>query len=367
MVLYSISALTVAAIVSFATTPWASRLAHRFGVLDHPSQEVTSHKRHTEPIPYLGGLAISIGLVTGSLLLFGAADGIPTRHFVLTIGAGLGLGAVGLADDITPLPRSLRVIAQILVAYVAWNSGFGVSAVQSDFANLALTTFWIVGITNAFNLLDNMDGVSAGLAGIAGATFAVMGLMNELPILPIVAAALAGSAFGFLAHNRHPAKVFMGDAGSLFLGFLVALLGLRLRFDNLPQVTFMVPVVVLGLPILDTTLVVISRLRDKRPVFLGARDHIAHRLIRLGLPVTSSVRLMYGGAISFAWLGLIISSSSETVAFMLLGFVAAGSLGTGIALWRIPIDDRVDSATAVVDSSDLAPSKTSDDHAPGTD
>lgn len=350
-----IIAFVIAGGVALATTPATGRLAQRFGVIDHPSQGSVGHKRHTQPTPYLGGIAISLGLLCGSLVVFTAADGIPIRHFVVTIGAGFALAGVGLLDDITPLPRSLRLLAQVLVAYVAWDAGFGVTAIQSDLINLALTTFWIVGMTNAFNLLDNMDGVSAGLAGIAGATFAVMGLMNELPILPIVAAALAGSAFGFLAHNRHPAKVFMGDAGSLFLGFLVALLGLRLRFDNLPAVTFMVPVVVLALPILDTTLVVISRLRDRRPVFLGARDHIAHRLVKKGLSITTSVRSMYAAAIYSAALGLAISRSSEAVAFVLLGSAAASSLAAAIALWRIPVDDTIDSTTAVTDAADLAP------------
>jgi UDP-GlcNAc:undecaprenyl-phosphate GlcNAc-1-phosphate transferase len=164
-----------------------------------------------------------------------------------------------------------------------------------------------------------------------------MGALADLSLLPIVAAALSGAAFGFLVHNRHPAKVFMGDAGSLFLGFMLALLGIRLRFQNLPQVTFMVPVVVLGLPILDTTLVVISRLRNKRPIFLGGRDHVAHRLVAMGLPTRAAVYLMYVGAVCLGWLGLTISRAGPQVGFMLLGFVMALGLYLGVVLYRVPV------------------------------
>jgi UDP-GlcNAc:undecaprenyl-phosphate/decaprenyl-phosphate GlcNAc-1-phosphate transferase len=337
MIITTGSALVTAALVAYVTTPLTGRLARRFGVIDHPSQEPTGHKRHTEPTPYLGGIAISLGLVAGSLFVFAATEGIPVRHFVVTIGAGLGLAAVGLVDDITPLPRSLRLIAQVVLAYVAWETGFGVSASPNAAVNLLLTTFWLVGITNAFNLLDNMDGASAGLAGIAALTFAVMGLMSELPLLPIIAAALAGASFGFLVHNRHPARVFMGDAGSLLLGFLVALLGLRLRFDVAREITFLVPVVVLGIPILDTSLVVLSRVRHRRPVFLGGRDHIAHRLVMAGLSTRTAISLMYVTAICLGWLGLVISRATTDVALMLSGFVVVvGLLGAGFLL-KVPV------------------------------
>ena len=138
------------------------RLALRFGILDHPSQDPGGHKRHSAPTPYLGGIALFLGLIAGSLLVFAAADGIPIRNFVLTIGAGLGLGLVGLADDIRPLPRALRLASQILVAVAAWKLGFGIETGQGQVLDLILSILWIVGITNAFNLLDNMDGVSAG-------------------------------------------------------------------------------------------------------------------------------------------------------------------------------------------------------------
>lgn len=330
----------IACAVAWILTPLTGRLARRYGVIDHPSQDEGSHKRHAEPTPYLGGIAISTAVVIGSLSVFLAAEGIPVRHFVLTIGAGVGLGLVGLLDDIAPMPRSVRLAAQVVVALGAWRSGFGVGSAPYEVVNLALTILWIVGITNAFNLLDNMDGVSAGLAGIAALAFTAMGLMAGLPLLPIVAAALSGASFGFLIHNRHPAKVFMGDAGSLFIGFLVALLGLRLRFDNLPEVTFLVPVVALALPILDTTLVVVSRLRHRRPVFLGGRDHITHRLVLMGMSIPVAVRTMYVAAITLASLAVVISLSNEPTGLALVGMVLVSSVVAGTYLGKVPVYDE---------------------------
>jgi UDP-GlcNAc:undecaprenyl-phosphate GlcNAc-1-phosphate transferase len=248
-----------------------------------------------------------------------------------------GLGALGLIDDIRPLPRVVRLGAQIAVAWGAWEAGFRAVPTDSTTLNFILTLFWIVGITNAFNLLDNMDGLSAGLAGVGALSFTTMGVVEDLGVLAIVAGALTGAAFGFLIHNRHPATVFMGDSGSLFLGFMLALIGIEMRFDNLVEVTFLVPVVVLGLPIFDTTLVVLSRLRRKRSPFMGGRDHISHRLVKMGLPVGFSVGLLYWTGLCLGWLGIVISRSSTEVGWMLLGFVLALATFFGILLSRVPI------------------------------
>jgi UDP-GlcNAc:undecaprenyl-phosphate GlcNAc-1-phosphate transferase len=243
-------------------------------------------------------------------------------------------------DDIKSLPRTVRLAAQLGAAVAAWEVGFRVQATDLESVNLLLTVFWIVGITNAFNLLDNMDGLSAGLASVSALSFAVMGLLGDQPVVAIGMLGLAGASLGFLAHNKHPAKVFMGDAGSLFIGFLLALMGIRLQFENLVSVTFLVPVVVLGLPIFDTTLVVLSRLRHGRPIFLGGRDHVSHRLVRTGLPVRYAVGLLYWTGLCLGWLGLVISRSNVQVGYMLLGFVTAVGLFLGTLLWQVPTYDE---------------------------
>ncbi len=341
----AVAAFTLAYAAAFAITPLTSKLARRLGILDHPQDDPGGHKRHTAAVPYLGGVAIFVGTVAGAtFMLVQPQLGMPrpVAQFALGLAIAVVLGLVGLADDVRPLPRSTRLILQVAAALGAWQVGFRVQATPRPLVNVLITVFWIVGITNAFNLLDNMDGLSAGLAGVGAISFAVMGALGDLPELAVIAAALAGASLGFLAHNRHPARVFMGDAGSLFLGFLLAIIGIELRFENLVRVTFLIPVIVLGLPILDTTLVTLSRARHKRPLFLGHRDHVSHRLVQVGLPVKPTVRLLYWSGLCLGWLGLVISRATPQVAYMLLGFVLGLGLFFGWLLLKVPVyeEDR---------------------------
>ena len=332
--------LLLAAVTAFAVTPFSGKLAHRFGVLDHPDTDPAGKKAHRQITPYLGGVAIFSGVLVGSSLLLvalGREIEALFTGFPLAIAVALVLGFIGLADDMRNMPLLLRLGAQIAAALAAWFSGFQVGIADAQSVNLALTIIWIVGITNAFNLLDNMDGLTAGTAGIAALSFCLMGVIGQMPALAIVSGSLSGAALGFLAHNRHPAKIFMGDAGSLFLGLLLALIGMRLRFENLVEVTFLVPVVVLGLPIFDTTLVVLSRLRHRRGVFQGGRDHVSHRLVRIGLPVPATVRLLYWACLCLGWLGFVITRADPQVGFMLLGLVFAMGLYLGRVLWAVPV------------------------------
>jgi UDP-GlcNAc:undecaprenyl-phosphate GlcNAc-1-phosphate transferase len=334
----AVGALLLTGTASFLVTPFTARLARRFGILDRPEQGL--HKTHAQATPYLGGVAIFLGMLVGAPLLLLAGQNRAVAlvgDYAPVIGIAVALALVGLADDVWSLPRSVRVVAQVGAAVGAWGFGFRVSSTPWPAFNFLATIFWIVGITNAFNLLDNMDGLSAGLAGVGALSFAVLGAFAHLSVVTTVSAALAGAAFGFLAHNRHPAKVFMGDAGSLFLGFLLAVIGIELEFKNLVEVTFLVPVVVLGLPIFDTTLVVLSRLRNRRPIFKGARDHLSHRLIRIGLPVKAAVGLLYWAGLCLGWLGLVISRSNLQVGWMLLGFVMALGIFFGALLWNVPV------------------------------
>ena len=340
----TIAALAVAGVASYAITPLSARLARRFGILDHPAAKGSAaYKVHGSSIPYLGGVAIFCGLLAGSpfiLVSLGAEAVQIVKGFPLAILVALFIGLIGLADDVRPLPRTFRLGVQVAASAAAWLNGFQVSITPWEPVNLLLTALWIVGITNAFNLLDNMDGLTAGIAGIAALSFAAMGAAGGMPALAIVAASLAGASFGFLAHNKHPAKIFMGDAGSLFLGLLLALIAMRLRFDNLVEVTFLVPVVVLGIPIFDTTLVVLSRWRHGRPIFLGGRDHASHRLVRVGLPIWAAVGLLYFAGLCLGWLGLVISRSTPEIGWMLLGFVGAVGIFLGALLWRVPVYDE---------------------------
>lgn len=331
-----IVSLVVGFAVTFLATPAMSRVANALGILDHPDDSPTGYKVHPGPTPYLGGLAMYLGVAAGWLLIFLSGEARPEN---LAVGflLAVALGLLGLWDDIRHLPRSVRLLGQLLAAGGAWVVGFQAAPTPEPLLNVAVTLFWIVGITNAFNLLDNMDGLSSGLASIGAFSFGVMALMEDLTGLAIASLAVAGAAWGFRLHNKHPAKVYMGDAGSTFLGFLLALIGMQLRFDNLLEVTFLVPVVVLGIPIFDTTLVVLTRLKNGRGIFRGGRDHVSHRLVNVGLPVKAAVWLLLWCGGCLGWLGLVISRSNVQVGWMLLGFVMALGIFFGGLLWKVPV------------------------------
>jgi UDP-GlcNAc:undecaprenyl-phosphate GlcNAc-1-phosphate transferase len=203
-----------------------------------------------------------------------------------------------------------------------------------------VTVLWVVGVTNAFNLLDNMDGLSAGVATIAGLSFCVIAGVNGQYLVAALSAAVAGCASGFLRPNFHPAKINMGDAGSLFLGFLLAFLAVRLKLASAPPaVALFVPVLVLGVALFDTTLVTFNRLRHGRSPLQGGRDHVSHRLVWVGIPVPISVGMIYALATSLGFLGLLLSRLDLTSGLMLVGFVLAVGLGTFVLLSAVPVYD----------------------------
>jgi UDP-GlcNAc:undecaprenyl-phosphate GlcNAc-1-phosphate transferase len=334
----ALGGFALSGIVAFAVTPFTAKLARRFGILDLPTAH--GYKKHTEAIPYLGGVAIYAGLAAaalGGLAFREVRDVHLTQGFPLAFLLALALGIVGLVDDVRHLPRLVRLGAQLLAAYIAYEGGFAVQVAGWEWLNVTLTLVWVVGITNAFNLLDNMDGLTAGVAAVAGISFAVMAALGDLSGPTVASAAVAGASIGFLVHNRHPARVFMGDAGSTFLGFILALIGITLEFDNLVKVTFLVPVVALGIPIFDTTLVVLSRLKHGRDVFKGARDHVSHRLVAIGIPVRAAVALLYFAGLCLGWLALVISRADVEVGWMLLVFVFVVAIFCGFLLWRVPV------------------------------
>jgi UDP-GlcNAc:undecaprenyl-phosphate GlcNAc-1-phosphate transferase len=207
-----------------------------------------------------------------------------------------------------------------------------------EWTDFLVTVLWVVGVTNAFNLLDNMDGLSAGVATIAGLAFCLVAGLNGQFLVAALSAAVAGCASGFLRHNFHPAKIYMGDAGSLFLGFLLAFLAIRLKLVDAPKsVALFVPVLILGVALFDTTLVTFNRIRHHRSPMQGGRDHASHRLVWVGIPVPVSVGLIYALAASLGFLGLLLSRLDETSGLMLVGFVLTVGLGAFVLLSAVPV------------------------------
>lgn len=313
-------------VLAWGLTPLMLRVALRRQILDHPDER----KSHTAPVPYLGGVAIVVAfsLAVGvSAAIYRPTSGLGDLVLVLCVGSLLAL--MGLVDDIRGLSAGLRLAIEVGAGVAVWGVGSGVRLPGPHITDLLITVLWVVGITNAFNLLDNMDGLSAGVAAVAAGSFFVVAVVNHQHLVAALALTVVGCAVGFLRHNFHPARIYMGDAGSLFLGFLLAFLGLRLKLVDTPQTSSLfVPILILGVPVFDTTLVTIARLRHGRSVMQGGRDHASHRLVWIGLPVAVSVGLIYGASVALGWLAIVVARVDLTSAMLLVAFV----LGIGIVL-----------------------------------
>ncbi|MFQ6059252.1 MAG: MraY family glycosyltransferase [Anaerolineae bacterium] len=322
--------LIFAAALTFAVagTPVARWLALRTGTLDYPQ----ARKIHITPMPLLGGAAIYAAFIL-ALLLFG-------DRFYISQAVGILLGATiisffGVWDDRGRVHPLLKLaVGQPVAALILWASGVRVTFLPHPALNLAVTVLWVVGISSALNLLDNMDGLSGGVGAIAAAFFLLLAAMSGQYLVGSLAAALLGACLGFLYYNFNPASIFMGDGGSLFLGFVLAAVGIKLRFPaNVPAVTWMIPVLVLGLPIFDTTLVVISRLRrGLNPLTHPGRDHVSHRLVALGWSHREAVMALYLVCFVLGVLAMFLTQAGLAEAYTVGGMVALAGL---IALWKL--------------------------------
>ncbi|HUP27817.1 MAG TPA: MraY family glycosyltransferase [Chloroflexia bacterium] len=276
-----------ALVLSVLATPMAKRVARRYSVMDAPS----ARKVHASPVPLLGGLAIYLGVI-GGLLLFGHLQYVQQTASILT-GATL-MSMLGAIDDKWGMSPLTKLLGQIAAAALLFFTGVRVEFLHNDWLNFALTVAWVVTITNALNLMDNMNGLAGGVAAVCSVFFFLIATLTNQNLIAPLSVVLLGACVGFLYFNFNAASIFMGDTGSLFLGFTLAAVGIKLRFpDNFDIVTWMVPVLVLGVPIFDTLLVTFSRLRRRIPVSRGGKDHVSHRLIAVGLTRREAVMSLY--------------------------------------------------------------------------
>jgi UDP-GlcNAc:undecaprenyl-phosphate GlcNAc-1-phosphate transferase len=320
-VLVAITALVLAAVA----TPVVRRVAWRYGFVDQPS----FRKVHAAPMPRLGGVAIYLGFIL-ALLLLGTRFRINELVGIL-VGATL-VSLIGGIDDRHPVSPLPKLAVQAVAAGILVFSGVQVQMFATQWLNVLVTVIWVVGITNALNFLDNMDGLSAGVATVAAGFFLLLAALSGQYLVGALAAALLGACIGFLFYNFNPASIFMGDSGSLFIGFVLAAIGIKLRFpDNVDIVTWMVPVLALGLPILDTTLVVISRLRrGKNPLTTPGKDHISHRLARLTGSKREAVLLCYLIGGMFGMISIFVTTATVPEGY-LVGMAVAGI--AAYAIW----------------------------------
>jgi len=317
------SALAVAA----GCTPIVRRLALRLGVIDRPN----ARKIHVNPIPLLGGLAIYAAFIA-ALLLFG--NRFRLRELVsILVGASL-MSFLGVWDDRRSVGPVLKLIGQFLAASILVMTGVRIGTFPWEWLNVAVTLGWVVVITNAMNLLDNMDGLSGGVGAVAAIFFLLLASLNKQYLVGALSAALVGACLGFLRYNLNPASIFMGDAGSLFLGFVLAATAIKLRFpEGLEIVTWMVPVLILGLPLFDTALVIISRLRrGYNPLTTPGKDHVSHRLVAMGCTRREAVLICYLICAGLGVVALFVTQASLVEGYVVGGVVASVGLWT---LWRL--------------------------------
>lgn len=253
-----IAIFLIALMISAVSTRQIRKFAIHIGFVDIPSDR----KLHHEPIPLLGGVAIILGLLLAILLAVYAAYGsLPRTVTGVLLASGI-VALIGFVDDRRGLPAWVKIAGQFAGFLILAYFGIRVRLPIPDLLNYLITFIWLAGISNAVNFLDNMDGLSAGISAIAASFILLLAAIQDQFLVASLAAGILGAALGFLRYNFYPAKVYMGDTGSLFLGFLLAILGIQLRFpDNSNFVTWMVPVLILGVPIFDMTLVIFSRLR----------------------------------------------------------------------------------------------------------
>ena len=301
------------AIVLLAT-PWAMSAARRLGVLDVPN----ARKVHLQPTPLLGGVAIYAAIWIALLLISRLELArqyifLPdtTGQLALIFLSTVVLILVGIFDDRTTggIPPWSKLLGQLLAAAIVLAAGVRFQVFDLLPLDLVLTLVWLVGISNAVNFLDNIDGLSAGATAIAAAFFFVLASAKGQYLVAIMALAVAGGCLGFLRYNFNPAVIFMGDAGTLFLGFLLAIIGAKLQLGSTGWWGLVAAVLILILPIFDTMFVTLNRLRTGRRVTQGGKDHTSHLLVRRGLPHRQAVLVLYmvalaggGAALALTWI-----------------------------------------------------------------
>ena len=341
-----------ATMFSLLLVPTVREFARSRQIHDNPG----GHKSHRSPVPYLGGVAMALSfsaamvvgvavwrsarlengdlnLALGNLITQG--DGL-VRELVVMLGVALLFSLMGLVDDLRGLSPWLRFFVGLGLATSVVLFGISLNSPLPAWADGVISVVWILGMTNAFNLLDNIDGLAAGTAAVASGAFFFIAVINEQQFSALLAIGLAGAMLGFLRSNFHPASIYMGDAGSLFIGFMMAYLGLKMRttVTEIPQL--FAPVVVLGVAVLDTTVVVVSRVRRGVSPFTGGQDHLSHRFLRLGLSVRRSVTSLLVASVALGVLAVGLSEAPAGVGYWILAAaVVSGGMATIVLTTKV--------------------------------
>ena len=325
-------AVGVALVVAFVTTPLARAFARKVGAVDIPKD---GRRMHNHPIPRMGGLAIFLGFII-SVVMFADID----RQVQGMLLGSIIIVTIGMIDDVVPLPAWLKFLFQVAAAGVAVAFGIRIERISNpafwssvEYINfgawsIPITMLWIVGITNSVNLIDGLDGLAVGVSAIASMSVLVISLVLGQMNIAIVLAALLGACLGFMPYNLNPARIFMGDTGALFLGYILATVSVMGLFKFYAIISFAVPLLALGLPIFDTVFAIIRRLLKGQNPMSPDRGHFHHRLVDMGLSQKQAVAILYSISAVLGLAAVLITTSGEMRALVFLfAFCVAITIG----------------------------------------
>ena len=312
--------------ISYLATPMAIKLAHKIGAIDVPKDNRRVHKA---PIPRLGGIAIFLGFILTSVLYID----MNKKLFGICLGASI-IVVMGIIDDIKEIRPKVKLAGQILAALVVVGFGVHIEWVTNPFdhvnrtfqlasaISIPITVFWIVGATNTVNLIDGLDGLAAGVSAIAATALSFVAYINNQHTSAIMLLALAGAAIGFLPFNFNPAKIFMGDTGSLFLGFTLSVIAIEGTIKSAAALAIAIPILALGLPIFDTTFAIIRRASNGKPIMQADKGHLHHRLLSKGLSQKQTVLVLYGISLFLGISAILVSELRfyESIVILFIDF-----------------------------------------------
>jgi UDP-GlcNAc:undecaprenyl-phosphate GlcNAc-1-phosphate transferase len=325
----SLLAFALAVIISLYATPLMREAAVRFGIVDRPDGRL---KRQPEPVPYLGGIAIYLSF----LLALTATLRFDSTEVLGLLLAGAIAVILGLIDDFGVLSPGAKLAGQVVAVLTLMNASIYIKlSFLPPWLAVALSFLWLLAITNAFNIIDVMDGLAAGVAAAAAAILFLVAVVNGRQTYALLLAALCGALLGFLRSNFEPARIYMGDTGSMFIGLMLGALSMNNSYTRVNLVASMAPVVILGVPIFDMLFVMYVRYRRGIPVMLGSPDHFALRLRRWRLSTRQTALASYAATLLLGLLAISMMLSGTAVALGILGGIALASLGLALFLRRI--------------------------------
>lgn len=330
-----IAGFAMAFVISLLMTPFSKKFAFKVGAVAVPN----ARSMHQKPMPLAGGTAIVVGFAITVLILAPMMKSFRLENYVGLILGSILITVVGLLDDIYDLNARIKLFFQILAALIVVFTGTTIELISWPFASHGVlmlgpfseivTIIWIIGLTNAVNLIDGLDGLATGVSSIAALSLMFVSILFKEPMVVLLTASLAGACIGFLPHNFNPATIFMGDTGSTFLGFTLAVISAKGFIKSYTAITIVVAILVLGLPIFDTSFAILRRLINRQPVMKADRGHLHHRLVDKGYSHKRAVLTLYGISGVFGIAGVLVAMNDTKLALfivILMALVWAGDL-----------------------------------------